>query len=75
LRAVEAWRKQHAARSERDRALAARQIEALESEIDDRVFALYQVTPEERRQVEELVAEARAAASGTELEAASASAE
>ncbi len=68
-RAVEAWRKHHAARSERDRALAARQIEALESEIDDRVFALYEVTPDERRQVEELLAEARAAASGTAPEA------
>jgi methylase of polypeptide subunit release factors len=75
LRAVEAWRKHHAARSERDRDLAARQIEALESEIDDRVFALYEVTPDERRQVEKLLAEARAASSGAEPEEGSASAE
>ncbi|HEX8701690.1 MAG TPA: hypothetical protein VF815_22875, partial [Myxococcaceae bacterium] len=67
-RAVEAWRKHNMARSERDRALAARQIEAIESEIDDRVFALYEVTPDERRQVEELLAEARATTSGTEAE-------
>jgi hypothetical protein len=62
-RAVEAWRKQHAARSERERTLAARQIEAIESEIDDRVFTLYEVRPDERREVEALVAEARATTS------------
>lgn len=67
-RAVEAYRKQYAARSERDASLAARQIEALESEIDDRVFRLYEVTPEERREVEKIVKESRAVTSGDEPE-------
>lgn len=65
-RAVEAYRKRHAARSERDASLAARQIEALESEMDDRVFRLYEVTPEERREVEKIVEESRAVTSGEE---------
>ena len=45
--------------------MVARQIEAVESEIDDRVFALYKVKPEERREVETLLAEARATTGGT----------
>jgi uncharacterized protein (DUF433 family)/type I restriction-modification system DNA methylase subunit len=64
LRAVEAYRKQWLARSDHERDLAARQIEAIESEIDDRVFALYGVTADERREVERLVAEARAVSEG-----------
>jgi hypothetical protein len=67
MRAVDAYRKQLSARAERDRALAARYIEAIESEIDDRVFSLYEVSTEERRTIEALVTEARAVASKNEV--------
>jgi len=59
LRAVEAYRRLNGSRGERDRGLYARQIEGIEAEIDDRVFALYGVMPQERAEVERLVAEAR----------------
>jgi hypothetical protein len=46
---------------------AGRQIEAIEGDIDERVFALYGVTASEKREVESFVAEARAESSGAEL--------
>jgi hypothetical protein len=45
LRGVDAYRKMYSARSDRDRGLAARQIETVESEIDDRVFHVYMSVP------------------------------
>ena len=59
MRAVDAYGKQQATRSDHARELVHRQIEAIESEIDDRVFALYGVTAAERAEVERLVASAR----------------
>jgi hypothetical protein len=48
-----------ASRSDADRASALGQIEAVEGEIDDRVFRLYGVGSDERRAIEEMVLEAR----------------
>jgi len=59
-RAVEAYRRRSLARADRDRALHEREIEALESEMDDRSFKLYEVTKEERRTIQETLEEARA---------------
>lgn len=63
-RALDAYRRLNLARSDRDRSLHARQIETLEHEIDDLVLALYDVKHDERKELEHLVAEARAASSG-----------
>jgi hypothetical protein len=59
-RATAAYRKLNSARSDRDRNLAARQVEAAESEIDDRAYRAYSVTDNERRAIHDAVSEARA---------------
>lgn len=69
-RAVSGYRELNEARAERDRTLAARQIEVVEAEMNDRVFSLYGVTHAEQRAVERDVAEARAAVRAEEIEAA-----
>ncbi len=60
-RAVAGYKKLNGARADRDRTLASRQIEVVETEINDRVFELYGVTKDERRAVGEEVAAARLA--------------
>ncbi|MGB8296082.1 MAG: N-6 DNA methylase [Polyangia bacterium] len=60
-RATAAYRKLNTARSDRDRNLAARQVEAAEHEIDDRVYRAYGVTDHERRAIHDAVVEARSA--------------
>ncbi|MFA5762774.1 MAG: N-6 DNA methylase [Bacilli bacterium] len=61
-RAVEAYRRLWAARTDRDKSLVERQIEAIEAQIDNHVFKLYDVKPDERRAVETEISEARQAA-------------
>ncbi|MEK6607263.1 MAG: N-6 DNA methylase [Myxococcota bacterium] len=59
LRAADLYARLATARSDRDKALLARQIEAVESELDDRVYRLYEVTPDERRAIDDSIAESR----------------
>jgi hypothetical protein len=66
-RAVVAYGKLAAARADRDKTLAARQIASIEAELDDRVFRLYGVTADERRAVEEAVMDARAGVEAAQL--------
>jgi hypothetical protein len=58
-RAGLAHKELHAARSDPERASGLRRIQAVEGEIDDRVFRLYGVGDGERRAIEEIVREAR----------------
>jgi hypothetical protein len=64
-RATAAYRKLNSSRSDRDRNLAARQVEAVESEIDDRVYRAYGVTDYELRAIHDAVVEARSAVQST----------
>lgn len=58
-RAVAAYEALNEARADQDRQRAERQLEALEAEVDDRVFRLYGVSEREQRAVEEELAQAR----------------
>lgn len=54
-RACAAYSRLNAARDDREKTFAERQIETVEAEIDEKVFALYDVTGNERKLVEQCV--------------------